>query len=41
MILIALTLSLGAAAALIVGLGAIVSVEAPATSASRGAAGLI
>jgi hypothetical protein len=41
MILMAFTLSLCAAAALIVGLGAVVSVEAPAHPAARGDAGLI
>ncbi|WP_264049921.1 hypothetical protein [Methylobacterium flocculans] len=41
MILIAFTLSLGAAAALIIGLGAVVSSEAPAGPAARGDAGLI
>jgi hypothetical protein len=41
MILIAFTLSLCAAAALIVGLGAVVSVETPAGSTFRGDVGLI
>lgn len=41
MILIAFTLSLSAAAALIIGLGAVVSAEAPAASGARGDAGLI
>lgn len=41
MILIAFTLSLGAAAALIIGLGAVVSVEAPVQPAPGGSAGLI
>ncbi|WP_292494716.1 hypothetical protein [Methylobacterium sp.] len=41
MILIAFSLSLCAAAALIVGLGAVVSVEAPANPVARGTAGLV
>ncbi|WP_272481515.1 MULTISPECIES: hypothetical protein [Methylobacterium] len=41
MILLAFTLSLGAAAALIIGLGTLVSVEAQAGPDARGDAGLI